>query len=202
MLGSYIYVHSKLLLAWVYSGGCRRTTRVFGINLPCYILKKLLMYYKGTTQLQVLDLFEYVHWRDNALFMKPFKHNVMKHDFLDTKKSRDHENLVVCTVLITRILVIPRGRPSNVGDAYVHIKPQKDMHHFVGWKEDDASPEKWWWTCVPSPILIYSSRTPALTASSSQLVPSILQSVPFLSSHVHNDVVYTQVTFYSSLLVL
>ena len=30
--------------------------------------------------------------------MKPCKLSVMNHDFLDTKKSRDYENLVTCTV--------------------------------------------------------------------------------------------------------
>ena len=64
--------------------------------------------------------------------MKPFKHNIMKHDFLDTKKSRDYENLMTCTVLIACILVISHGHP-NVRDAYVCIKLQKDMHHF--WAE-------------------------------------------------------------------
>ena len=51
------------------------------------------------------------------LFMKLFKHNVMK---------------CTCTV-IARILVIPRGHPRNVRDAYVRIKLQKDTHHL--WAE-------------------------------------------------------------------
>ena len=34
----------------------------------------------------------------------------------------------------------------------------------------NALPEKRRWTCAPTPILVYSSRTPALTASS-RLVP-------------------------------
>ena len=61
------------------------------------------------------------------LFTKPFKYNIMKRDFLDTKKSRDYENLVTC------ILVIPHGHPRNVRDAYVRIKLQKDTHHL--WAE-------------------------------------------------------------------
>ena len=60
--------------------------------------------------------------------MKPFKQNVMKRDFLDSKKSSDCENLVTY-MLIACILVIPRGRPKNVRDAYVCIKLQKDTHH-------------------------------------------------------------------------
>ena len=57
--------------------------------------------------------------------MKPFKYNVMKSDFLDTKKSRDY---VIC-ILIACILVIPRGCPRNVRDTYVSIKLQKDMQY-------------------------------------------------------------------------
>ena len=48
-------------------------------------------------------------------------------------KSRDYENLVTCTVLIAHILVIPHSHPSNVRDAYVRIKLQKDTHHL--WAE-------------------------------------------------------------------
>ena len=68
-----------------------------------------------------------------ALFMKLFKHNVMKRDFLDTKKSCDYKNLVTSTVLIARILVIPRGHPRSVRDTCVRIKLQKDTHHL--WAE-------------------------------------------------------------------
>ena len=106
--------------------------------------------------------------------------------FLDTKKSRDYKNLMTCTV-IAHILVIPRSRPRNVMCALNYRK----ICTICGWGEDNASPEKWGWTCAPTPILVYGSCTPALTARSSRLVPSISQSVqelPFLSSHVHNDV--------------
>ena len=75
------------------------------------------------------------------MFMKPFKHNVMKRDFLDTKKSCDYSNLMTYTVLIVHILMIPCGRPRNVRDTYMHIKLQKDTHHLWA-EEDDASPEK------------------------------------------------------------
>ena len=54
---------------------------------------------------------------------------ITKHDFLDTKISCDYKNLVTCTVLIVRNLVIPRGCPKNVRDAYVRIKLQKDTHY-------------------------------------------------------------------------
>ena len=114
---------------------------------------------------------------------EPFKHNVMKRDFWIPK------NLVTCT----RILVIPRSRPRNVRGAYVHIKLQKDTHHLwaerkrmLRLKSDDEL------TCAPT-ILVYSSRTPALTGSEEFSVSTIrisksVRDVPFLSSHAHNDV--------------
>ena len=52
------------------------------------------------------------------------------HDFLDTKKSCDYENLVTCIVIV-HIVVIPRGRPRNLRDTYVRIKLQVHitLHH-------------------------------------------------------------------------
>ena len=91
-------------------------------------------------------------------------------------------------ILIVRILVIPCGRPRNVRDAYVRIKLQKDTHHL--WAERKTM------FCLESDNelarhLLSLSIAPAVMARSSQLVPSISQSVqelPFLSSHPHNDV--------------
>ena len=97
--------------------------------------------------------------------MKPFKHNVMKRHCLDTKKSRDYEYLVTCTVLIVHVPVIPHGRPRNVRDAH-HLWAERKA--ILRLKSDEF---------VPSPILVYSLHTPALTTRGSWLVPLISQSV-------------------------
>ena len=87
--------------------------------------------------------------------MKLFKHNILKRDFLDTKKSCDYENLVTCTVLTVHILVMPRGRPRTVRHLYAYQTTER-YAPFVSWKEDayDALPEKRRWTCTSSPVLV------------------------------------------------
>ena len=69
------------------------------------------------------------------MFTKLFKYNVLKCDFLDTKKSHDCENLVTCTTNCTYSSDASWSSKDCKRRLYVYQTTER-YAPFVGWKED------------------------------------------------------------------